>query len=147
MTRVSIEEPMPIESEYRKLLKVAVAGVGGQQRVATLTGVTQSTISRALAEGGRATYQTLVKLKRVLPGIPEPVVAVRDAQHEEWCRLGAVLAGRDPVQFAKLLDDARRALELAEHRARKPSDESISALKSVIAHPLPNRRRNRDRGA
>src|SRR5690349_20406271 len=98
------EEPIPVEETYRDLLRTAVDAVGGQRRAARLAHVSQPTISRALERDHPATYTTLAKLARALSGIPSPIVPVRDATHEEWCRLGAELAALKPATFAVHMD-------------------------------------------
>lgn len=124
----TIEEPIAIEDSYRELLRVAVSEAGGQYAAAQLSGVNQSTISRTLAEGGRATYTTLMKLHRAIPGLPEPMVSVRNADHAEWCRIGAQLAEKRPAIFEFMLRAAREAMLPAEI-----SDASTARVKSVIA--------------
>jgi hypothetical protein len=146
------EEPLPVDETYRDLLRAAVKAAGGQPIVAELADVNQGTISRTLTPGARATYTTLAKLSRVLPAVPSPIVAIRDAEHETWCRLGALLAEHDPEQFAYLLRQARRDVEsLGLNQSITPSTphpapEAVRTLKSVIAHPLPRRPRKNDRG-
>lgn len=134
----TFEDPIPIESTYRDLLKVAVEKAGGQYAVAAMAKINQSTVSRALE--GRATYTTLRKLSAVLPGIPSPIVAVRDEKHEHWCRLGAELAGSKPSVFALLL---RAAEEAAEAVPRMEPDAALNRLKSVVSDPIPSKRSRR----
>lgn len=147
MTRVKVDQTLPIDSHYRGLLKGAVKTKGGQMKVAELIDVDQATISRALATGGRATYQTLSRLSQKL-NLPDAVVPVRDADHEAWCKLGAVLAEIDHEQFMIALRDLRRDIELAQTRSsasRKPTEEAIDKLKTLITHPLPRGSSKRDR--
>ena len=143
MPRTS-EEPIEIDETYRGILKTAVAAAGGQEAVAELIKVNQSTISRTLKEGGRATYTTLMKLSRCLAGVPAPVIPVRDREHARWCRLGALLEERHPDQFRQVLQNAAAKAKLVGFSddewsgdpPPKPTPEAMSALKSVITHPL-----------
>lgn len=141
------EEPIPVNDHYistlRTSLSEAVTGEGNQSAIGERAGVTQGTISRILnGQENRLTYTTLAKLARVLMK-PPPVVAVRDADHERWCRLGAVLAERDPETFTKRLRDVER--DANDLGVPQVSAKQVDDLKSVIARPLPTRRRGVDR--
>lgn len=146
------EEPLPIEDEYRRLLRIAVKAAGGQVAVSKIADLDQGTISRTLADGSRATYTTLAKLSRALPSVPAPVVAIRDADHALWCHLGALVAEHDPEQFAFLLRQLRRDAEALGWKPEppkppvSPTPDAVSRLKSVITNPLPKRARKGDRG-
>jgi len=133
------EEPIPVEETYRDLLRKAVDSAGGQRSAARLAHVSQPTISRALERGHPATYTTLAKMARAFPGIPSPVVPVRDATHEEWCRLGADLAALKPATFAVHLDAVRQALA----GSPVPSADAIERLRRVVAIPVPGVRARR----
>src|SRR5258706_14246156 len=93
------ELPMPVEETYRDILRLAVEEAGSQRHVARLAGINQATVQRALQRGYPTSYTTLARLASVLPGVPAPVVAVRDHEHERWCRIGAHLAAHDPLMF------------------------------------------------
>ena len=134
------EEPLKIEEAYRALLRAAVAAVGGQERAGELAGVHQTTVGRTLTAEARATYTTLRKLASALPGLPDPVVPVRDARHERWCKLGAQLADTKPEEFALLLRMAETTLA-----SPRPTEESVEKLKAVVASPMVSRRRKKMR--
>ena len=149
------EEPILVEPTYADTLRVAVKRVGGQDAAALLLDVDQSTVSRTLKPGGRASYTTLKRMSEKLPGVVPPIVSVRNEDHFAWCKLGALLAERDPEQFAALLKQAKRDAAISgigdeawtAPVTAGPSDEEISSLKSLIANPLPRARRRADRGA
>lgn len=130
------ETPLPVEETYRDLLRAAVDGVGGQHRAAALAGLTQPTVSRTLTREARATYTALRKLADVLPGVPDPVVPVRDQDHERWCKIGAALAELKPGDFRVLLAAATRLLS---DGVPTPTDAQIDAVKITIASPEPRR--------
>jgi len=130
------ETPLVVEESYRELIREAVKTVGGQHRAAALAEVNQGTISRTLKRGHRVSYTTLRKLADALPGIPDPVVSVRDADHERWCKIGSALAAVQPEEFRTLLKIAERSLS---DGVVPPSDAQIAKLKSVIASPTPSR--------
>lgn len=148
MTR-TVELPLSIEESYRDLLRVAVSRVGGQYPAAEMVGVDQGTVSKTLKPGGRATYTTLLKLARALNSVlsakpegdpdrmrvPDPVIAVRDAEHEMWCRFGSTLAEEKPALYRTLFDAAAEAV----------GNSALSKLHSVVSAPLPARRRRRRR--
>lgn len=92
------------------MLRDAVAKLGTQRTVARLVGVNQGTISRTLEPGSRATYTTLTKFQRAIPELPSPIVSIRDAAHERWCRMGAALQAEKPLMFDMLLKAAGEAL-------------------------------------
>lgn len=125
------EEPIELEATYRGILKAAIERSGGQEVVAELAGVNQSTISRTLRPDGRATYTTLLKLSRVLEGVPSPVVAVRDATHEQWCRIGARLAESKPGAFSALMAIAIDAL----------GADAMKRLEAAFHQPMPSTRK------
>lgn len=125
-----------MEETYRAILRAAVEAVGGQERAGELAKVHQTTVGRALTTGARATYSTLRKLADALPGVPDPVVPVRDADHERWCKIGAELAELKPEDFRSLLGFAERALQDGK---ASPTDEQIDRLKVAIARPGPAR--------
>lgn len=131
------ELPIPIEETYRDLLREAVRAAGGQGAAAKLAGIHQTTIGRTLRPGARATYTTMLRLSAALKGLPAPVVAVRDEQHERWCRLGAQLQVDNPEVFGVLLNFATVSLS-SPLPPVKPSDEALERLRSVIANPFPN---------
>lgn len=133
MTR-TLEEPLRVEETYRALLRAAVAAVGGQERAGELAKLHQTTVGRALRSEARATYSTLRKLADALPGLPDPVVPVRDADHERWCKIGAALAELKPEDFRSLLGFAERALMDGTVR---PTDEQIDRLKDAIRTGVP----------
>lgn len=134
---------MPVEETYRDILRAAVAAAGGQSVVAQKADIDQSTVSRTLNPGQRATYTTLLKLSSVLRDrdVPAPVVAIRDAAHEEWCRLGAQLSAHRPESFESLLVLARIAV--AELRANPPDDAALERLRAVIVNPATTPRKKR----
>jgi hypothetical protein len=137
------ETPLPVEETYRDLLRSAVEAAGSQRRAADMAGVTQPTISRTLTPGTTVTYTTLRKLADALPGMPDPVIAVRDAAHERWCKCGAALAELKPDDFRILLAAAERLLD---SRLPKPTDAQVNAVKAAIASSdvqSPARRRAR----
>lgn len=105
------EEPIPVEESYRELLRQAVRKAGGQSAVERLSGVDQGTVSRAFATDARTTYTTLARLQRALPDLPAPIVAVRDARHEAWCRGGGELATLRPAVFNLLYEALLQALQ------------------------------------
>lgn len=137
------ELAMPVEETFRSLLREAVAAAGSQSKVAKLAGVNQGTVSRALESGARATYTTLMKLCHALPSLPPPIVAVRDAKHEEWCRLGAVLQEHRPSLFDTLLNSAREAASPEPIPPPSIPATAVDRLRDVIANPMPQRRSKR----
>jgi DNA-binding phage protein len=138
------EEAVPVDEHYRKSLRDAVKGRGGQKSVAKETGVNQSTVSRTLKTGGRATYTTMAKLSKALD-LPAPVVPVRDADHALWCRLGSMLADRRPAEFRSLLTLATSAASALSGTHTSAVDESaLTRLADVVSDPLPGRQRKRD---
>jgi hypothetical protein len=126
---------IPIEGSYLEILHAAVKAAGGQRPAARLAGINQSTMSRTL--DGRATYTTLRKLSESLPGVPTPIISVKDSKHEQWCRAGAELSESKPAVFALILDAAVEALRAPEPHAEPPSTER---LRTVVTEPLPARR-------
>lgn len=132
---------MPVDENYRKLLRSAVAAAGGQRAVADKIGVHQSTISRTLDIGKDATYTTLLKLSQALPNVPPPTVPVRDEAHERWCRIGLLLAEHKPDSFASLLNLAEDAV-----RMLRPSDAQVDRVRELVADPIPRRTRKRIAG-
>lgn len=135
------ELPMHIEETYRDLLRAAIEAAGTQEEVAELAGVTQGTISKLLKPASRVTYTTLHKLADVLPELPKPVVAVRDADHARWCALGAQLAAHRPEEFRSLLQLTELAVAGVSH---VPTNEQVDRVKAAIASIKPSRglRRN-----
>jgi len=133
------ETPLVVEESYRELIRAAVKAVGGQHRAAKLVGVHQTTIGRVLQRGHNVSYTTLRKLADKLPGIPDPVVSIRDASHERWCRIGSQLAEKKPGEFSVLLGFAERALSDGHPPPDRPSDAQLARLKAVIASPTPSR--------
>jgi DNA-binding phage protein len=141
----TLEAPLSIEESYRDILRTAVQRVGGQYPAARIAGIDQSTLSRAISPGGRATYTTLLRLSRSLTAalstmneaermrVPEPVIAVRDADHELWCRIGALLATEKPALYRTLLDAAAQAV----------GADALGKLHAVVSAPLPSRHRRR----
>lgn len=125
-----------MEETYRAILRAAVEAVGGQERAGELANVHQTTVGRAIKAGTRATYSTLRKLADALPGVPDPVVAVRDAEHERWCKVGAALAELKPEDFRSLLGFAERALQ---DGVARPTDEQVDRLKDAIANGGPKK--------
>ena len=137
------ETPLPVEETYRDLLRAAVVAVGGQRRAAALSGVSQGTVSRTLTTGYQATYTTLRKLADAFQGLPDPIVAIRDVDHERWCKIGAELAELKPDDFRVLLSAAVRLLSSG---VPAPTDAQVDAVKATIARPDPRqmaRRRQR----
>ena len=134
------ETPLVVEESYRQLIRTAVKTVGGQYRAAKLVGVHQGTISRVLKRGHNVSYTTLRKIADKLPGIPDPVVSIRDASHERWCKIGATLAENKPGEFAMLLGFAERAMSDSDPPSQgRPSESQLARLKSVIASPTPGK--------
>ena len=146
MTRSKVEKLIPIEETYRVLMDAAVTKIGGQVEAAKKLGIHQTTVSRALAKNGKATYQTLEKFSSVF-ALPHPIVSVRDAAHEEWCRLGAELEREAPDKFQTRLTDLRRDVRDLPDGDEARSAGAIGNLKSVITHPLPNKVKKIDRRA
>lgn len=107
--------------------------------VSKLVDIDQATVSRTLKPGGRASYTAMKKIADEL-GLPNPIVPVRDALHEEWCVLGAQLADLDKTRFTHQLDVVRA---LVSSRPTSVPPEKLSDLKSLIANPLPISRRKR----
>jgi transcriptional regulator with XRE-family HTH domain len=130
------ETPIPVRESYRALLRAGVEAVGGQHRAAALSGVSQGTVSRTLTAEYPATYTTLRKLADALPGVPDPVVAVRDADHERWCKIGAALAELKPDDFRVILSAATRLLDSG---APSPTDAQVDAVRDAIAKSEPKR--------
>lgn len=135
------ELPIHIEETYRALLRVAIEAAGTQEEVAALAGVTQGTISKLLRPASRVTYTTLHKLASVLPGVPPPVVSVRDDAHAKWCTLGAQLAAHRPAEFQSLLQLTELAVAGVSH---VPTTEQVDRVTAAIASIKPTRsvRRN-----
>lgn len=130
----STELLIPVEETYRDILRRAIEEVGTQREVGRLAGVHQTTVGRAIERGAPVTYTTLVRLSRVLPGVPDPVVAVRDEQHELWCRLGAHLQEHHQAAFGSLLSLAKQS---ALSGSQKMSDDSdLDRLKEIVANPV-----------
>lgn len=142
------ETPLVVEETYRQLIRDAVKTVGGQHQAAALVGVNQATMSRVLKRGHNVSYTTLRKIADRLPGIPDPVVSIRDASHERWCKIGAALEKNRPDEFSVLLGFAERAMSdrdpPPQDGTARPSEAQIAKLKAVIASPMPKRgiRRN-----
>lgn len=140
----TVVDLIPIEASYLEMLRLAVKGAGGQRAVERMADLNQATISRAL--NGRATYTTLRKLSDVLPGLPMPIVSVKNAMHAKWCHVGAELAEAKPAVFALIFDAAVEALRAAEPRsgggggAQQPD---TAKLRTVVTAPLPVRRMRR----
>ncbi len=130
------ETPLPIVETYRALLRLGVAAVGGQHAAAELSGVSQPTISRTLTPQHNATYTTLRRLADALPGVPDPVVVIRDADHERWCKIGAALAELKPDDFRVLLS---AAVHLLSAGAPVPTDAQVDTVVDTIANRGPIR--------
>lgn len=139
MGRRTAEEPLPVEETYRELLREAVAKLGSQRRAARLVGVNQATISRTLEDGSRASYTTLVKLHAAIPELPSPIVPIRDAAHEAWCKLGGKLQAERPVLFEVLL---KALIEASVNPDRAPVADTETLL-AVVRDPIVRRDRSR----
>jgi len=144
MGRVT-EEPIPVEESYRELLREAVRKAGGQSAVERIADIDQATISRTLTSGKRATYTAIMKLKRALAElpspivVPSPVVPVRDARHEAWCRGGGELASTMPAVFNMIFDALRQALQTTAPQTSPSVEESQEASGSSRVTTLPKR--------
>jgi hypothetical protein len=145
MSRIkeSKEHKLKLEPEFAAEIKRSIEEQGGQDAFAARIGVDQSSISR-VCKPGPTTVSMLMKILAQIPDAPPPFVMSKNKRHAEWCQLGAVLIDAKPTQFEEAMRNAEnvaRLVGIGDDTWSKTlhdtlSDESASALKSLISSPL-----------
>jgi transcriptional regulator with XRE-family HTH domain len=129
------KSPRLVAASYGQRLRAEAKAAGiGWEALAERAGI--SSVSAWRVEDGKGSLKSALALRDALVSlgrtIEPPVVSLGEGPLEEWTRLGEKLYAADREAFDDVLARVRDVVK---------AQESVDAGISLIAHPLPSRRK------